>query len=584
MTIIDVADHAARLTLSAFENFLRTFRTITHRAQQRFEACDWQSGRRDAAERLDAYEVTLNEVVAQLEFSFGPPAREEQFWAAAKERFALLIAGRYDEDRAETFFNSVTRKMMQTVGLNREIEFFHLHPPPAAAVSETTVCRSFEYQGDTAALVRDMLESFPFHVPFRDIVCDAARIAQEIDLRVWPVLAHEYRYSIDVISTPFFRNTVAYVVGRIRVHGRSIPLIIPLCNGKDGMYADAVLLHESEAKIVFSFAYAPFSVDVERYDALIRFLASILPEAKPAEVSTALGFDRHAKTEFYRDLHRFVHVSREQFIIAPGLEGAVMIAFTLPHYDFVFKLIKDSPCFLRSHWQTSKTITKEKVRFQYDFVARRDPAGRMVDTQEFENLRFRKKRFAADLLWEFSEAAKDAVSITGDYVTIRHLYVQRKVLPLPMFFEREKDPEVIRHILMDFGYFLKDIAASGVFPCDLFNTWNYGVTPWGRVVLYDYDDVVPIERIRFREKPLPQIETQETEPEENWIIASDEDFFVDEIDRYSGIPRPLKTLFASVHGDLYTLEFWDALMERVRSGTVFDVIPYDRSRRFPHGM
>lgn len=580
MTITDVADHAARLTLGAFEKFQSTFRTITRRAQQRFEACDWQGGRRDAAERMDAYEVTLNELVTQLEFSFGPPGREQTFWAGAKERFSALITGGYDKDRAETFFNSVTRKMMQTVGLNREIEFFHLHPPSPPAVPEAIICRRFEYQGDTAALVRSLLDSFPFRAPFREIGCDAARIAQEIDLRLWPILAQEFQYTIEAISTPFFRNKVAYIVGRIGVDLHKIPLIIPLYNGPEGIYADTVLLHESESKIVFSFAYAPFFVDVERYDTLIRFLTSIMPDAKPAELSTALGYDRHAKTEFYRDLHRFVHVSREQFIIAPGLEGAVMIAFTLPHYDFVFKLIKDRPCFLRSHWETSKTITKEKVRFQYDFVARRDPAGRMVDTQEFENLRFRKKRFTPPLLWEFSEAAKDAVSITNDYVTIRHLYVQRKVIPLPMFFEREKDPEVIRHILIDFGYFLKDIAASGVFPCDLFNTWNYGVTQWGRVVLYDYDDVVPIERIRFREKPLPQDETLETEPEENWIIASDEDFFVDEIDRYSGIPRPLKTLFASVHGDLYTLEFWNALMERVRSGEVFDVIAYDRSKRF----
>ncbi|MEW6509893.1 MAG: bifunctional isocitrate dehydrogenase kinase/phosphatase [Bacteroidota bacterium] len=580
MTITDVADHAARLTLDAFDGFNAAFRSITRRAQHRFEQCDWQGGRRDAAERMDAYETALNELVSQLEFSFGQRAREQPFWVAAKERYALLVEQRYDIDRAETFFNSVTRKMMQTVGLNREIEFFHLHPAPPPSAPETAICQQFVYGGDTAALVRSLLDAFPLGAAFQDSNRDANRIAQEIDLRLWPILEREFRYSVETIYSLFFRNKVAYIVGRIVLDRRLIPLIIPLYNGPGGVYADTVLLLESDAKVVFSFAYAPFFVDVERYGALIRFLTSIMPDAKPAELYTSFGYDRHGKTEFYRDLHRFVHVSREQFIIAPGIEGAVMIAFTLAHYDFVFKVIKDRPRFLRSRWETSKTITKEKVRFQYDFVSRRDPAGRMVDTQEFENLRFRRKRFDPQLLWEFAEAAKDAVSITEEYVIIRHLYVQRKVLPLPMFFESEKDPEGIRRILIDFGYFLKDIAASGVFPCDLFNTWNYGVTPWGRVVLYDYDDVMPIERIRFREKPMPHDEAQENEPEENWIIASDEDFFMDEIDRYSGIPRPLKAVFASTHGDLYTLEFWNALMERVRSGEVFDVIPYDRSRRF----
>ena len=83
----------------------------------------------------------------------------------------------------------------------------------------------------------------------------------------------------------------------------------------------------SDASIVFSFAYAYFFVAVERYDALIAFLRTILPQAGLAELHTALGYNRHGKTEFYRELHRYVHVSKEQFMIAPGKEGAVMIAF-----------------------------------------------------------------------------------------------------------------------------------------------------------------------------------------------------------------------------------------------------------------
>jgi isocitrate dehydrogenase kinase/phosphatase len=257
-----------------------------------------------------------------------------------------------------------------------------------------------------------------------------------------------------------------------------------------------------------------------------------------------------------------------------------MIAFTLPNYGSVFKVIKDSPCFLRSSGATPKAITNEEVRRQYDFVSHRDRAGRLVDTQEFENLRFKTKRFSAELLGEFHQAAAVNVSITNEYVILRHVYVQRKVHPLPLYFAAERDPEGIRHVLLDFGYFLKDIASSGVFPCDLFNTWNYGVTPWGRVVLFDYDDVLPIERITFREKPLPRNEQEETSLEEDWIVATEEDFFMDEIDRYSGIPRPLKGVFKSVHGDLYTLRFWERLTDELRRGEVFDVIPYDRARRF----
>jgi isocitrate dehydrogenase kinase/phosphatase len=574
------AGFAATLTLQAFDAFNSLFRSITRRAKQRFEEKDWLAGRQDAAERLDAYESSLEAVAHELDRTLGAEAREQSSWVLAKQCFASLVAERYDIDRAETFFNSVTRKMLMTVGINREVEFFYLHPKPPLPRQGEPVYRTYAGGVDTASVVRKILEDFPFSVGYENMEQDAELVAQEVDLYVWPIVGIDKPFAIDVVRAVFYRNKEAYIVGRIVADGKAIPLMIPLRNGEMGVYVDTVLLREAEVSIVFSFAYSYFSVDVEQYDALIELLRSILPHADMAELYSSLGYNRHGKTEFYRDLHRFVHVSREQFVIAPGLEGAVMIAFTLPHYGFVFKVIKDRPCFLRSGYDTPKEITNEEVRHQYSFVSHRDRGGRMVDTQEFENLRFRKKRFSGPLLEEFVQAAKKNVILAEDHVIIRHAYVQRKVTPLPMYFQSEKNPEAIRHILFDFGYFLKDLAASGVFPCDLFNTWNYGVTNWGRVVLYDYDDVLPIERVKFREKPAPRYESEETEPEENWIFATEEDFFLDEMDRYSGVPKALKGVFKSVHEDLYTLEFWNTLTEKLNKGEIFDVIPYDRSKRF----
>ena len=580
MANIQISDLAACITLEAFDAFGDDFRAITRRAKQRYRARDWQGGRLDAATRLDLYEQALDRIAVRLDRELGPSAREQQIWTSAKKRFASLVAPRYDIDRAETFFNSVTRRMLSTVGINRDVEFFHLHPVERSPGDGDPVYRTYERVADTAALLRRILEDVPIGVAFEDIDRDAALVAEEVDLYLWPIVGLSRGYSIDVVRSVFYRNKEAYIVGRMVVEGRAFPMIIPLSQGDSGIRAETVLLHESEANILFSFAYSYFFVDVERYDGLIRFLQSFMPQATLAELYAALGYNRHGKTEFYRDLHRFVHVSREQFIIAPGLEGAVMIAFTLPNFGFVFKVIKDRPCFLRSAYETPKAITGKRVKEQYAFVSHRDRAGRMVDTQEFENLRFRRKRFCKPLLAEFALAARGSVALDDEYVVIQHLYVQRKVTPLPLYFGAEKDPEAIRHLLVDFGYFLKDIAASGVFPCDLFNTWNYGVTGWGRVVLYDYDDVLPIEKIRFREKPAARDEVEECEPEENWIVATDEDFFIDELDRYSGIPGPLKGIFKSVHADLYTLKFWDVLMERVGRGEVFDVIPYDRAKQF----
>jgi isocitrate dehydrogenase kinase/phosphatase len=577
-----LADLAARMTLGGFDAFNSEFQAITRRAELRFEERDWTSGRRDASERLDLYEQALDRLALQLSEALGPQSAEVPLWSAARPRFAALARDRYDIDRAETFFNSTTRRMLKTVGINREVEFFFLHPKESPSDAGAAVTRTYTNQGNTARLFQHILDDFHFRVGYERSERDAALVAREVDLFMWPVVGGDMSYRVDIVGALFYRNKEAYIVGRINAGGRPFPLVIPLVNGESGVYADTVLLHQGDVSILFSFAYSSFFVDVERYDALIPFLRSIIPHADTAGLYTALGYNRHGKTEFYRELHRYVHVSKEHFAIAPGKEGAVMIAFTLPNYGSVFKVIKDSPCFLRSPHETPKTLTNEEVRRQYDFVSHRDRAGRMVDTQEFENLRFRTKRFSRALLDEFRQAATRAVTVTDQYVILRHVYVQRKVMPLPLYFQNERDPEAIRHALLDFGYFLKDIASSGVFPCDLFNTWNYGVTTWGRVVLFDYDDVLPIERVTFREKPSPRFEFEETGLEEDWIVASGEDFFMDEIDRYSGIPAPLKGVFNSVHGDLYTLRFWDRLTDQLRRGEVFDVIPYERGRRF-HG-
>ncbi len=578
--ISTAGDVAARVTLEGFELFNEEFRAITKRAETRFERSDWQGGQRDAVERLDLYERIVERVASQLNRSLRQWAQEHAVWAVARQRFAALVAGRYDIDRAETFFNSMTRKVLQTIGINREVEFFYLHPKSPDRREGDPVHRTYTSDGNTVALLERVFEDVPSGIALENAGRDADLVAQEIDLYLWPLLGTDRRFSLDIVSSPFYRNKTAYLVGRILTGAHVIPVIMPLVRGETGVRVDTVLLHESEAVVLFSFAYAYFFVDVKRYDLLIDFLQSIMPHAALSELYSSLGYDRHGKTEFYRDLHRFVHVSREQFVIAPGLEGAVMIAFTLPNFPFVFKVIKNKPCFLRSPNETPKVITEDEVREQYAFVLHRDRSGRMVDTHEFENLRFKKKRFSAPLLNEFAQAATRNVIVTDDYVIIRRVYVQRKVVPFPLYLDSEKDPETVRRVLVDFGYFLKDIASSGVFPCDLFNTWNYGVTHWGRVVLYDYDDVLPIERVRFREKPVPTDVTLETMPEEDWISASGEEFFVDEIDRYSGIPSPLKGIFKTVHGDLFTLKFWSSLTDRLARGEIFDVIPYDRTKSF----
>ncbi len=571
---------AAEMAIEGYKRYLEDFLLITRRAREKFETRDWRGRNRDAYYRLDLYEKHLEIAAQELEELLGDVARLEPAWARIKAEFERRIADRDDAELFETFFNSITRKILGTVGLNRAVEFFHLGDPYHSPDGDAGLYRTYRLNSDTARVCADILREREFTVPFERLERDAELIAHEMDLRLWPFHRRDAPIVIDVIHQPFFRNKVAYIIGRIRAGARTLPLVIPLLNGKLGIAADAVLLDEGEASIVFSFAYSYFHVETDRYRELIAFLQTILPQKPRAELFNSIGFNHHGKTIYYRDLHHYVHVAKERFIIAPGKEGAVMIAFTMPHYTYVLKVIKDYPCFLRTPVNTSKSMTRQSVRHQYAFVIHHDRVGRMVDTQEFENLRFKTSRFSADLLEEFRVAARGSVSVGDEYVIVRHLYVQRRVIPLPMFFQSETDPESIRRVLIDFGYFLKDLAASGIFPSDLFNIWNYGVTSHGRVVLYDYDDILPLDRVRFRTKPVPTADYEEMLAEEDWVVATPDDFFIDEMDLYSGIPEPLKGVFKAYPGDLYTLEFWNSIKRRHARGEIIDITAYDRSKRF----
>jgi isocitrate dehydrogenase kinase/phosphatase len=580
VTDADPQKKVAILVTRVFDSYLSEFLILTRRAKTTFEQRDWRGGKRDAAERLSVYEKVLSQIAIQIEGILGSDATDRQTWRAIKPLYAGLITGRQNEDIAETFFNSVTRTLLKTVGIDREVEFFHLETRPLVAGLGPTLYKKFEDSRATTELIRTIIDDHRFNARYEDLDRDIATVANELDLMLWPSVRSGNRYSVEVLTPCFYRNKVAYIVGRILLGSRILPFIIPLCNDESGIHADSVLMDEADVNNVFGFAYSYFHVEVHVPSDLVAFLRSILPRKPIADLYNALGFNRHGKTEFYRDLHRFVHVSKKQFITAPGREGAVMSVFTLPNYHYVFKVIKDRPCFLRSGSITDKTIDKAEVKQRYKFVTHRDRVGRLVDTQEFENVRFKAKRYSEQVLHEFEVAARDSVTLQGEYVVISHLYLQRKVTPLPIFFQEENDSAAIRQVVIDFGYFIKDLAATGLFPADLFNTWNYGVTEGNRVVLYDYDDVIPLEDATFRRKPGAMDEYEEMNPEEDWIIAEPTDFFVDEIDSFVGIPYALRGIFNSEHKDLFTMGFWENIKARVAEGEIIDIIAYDREKRF----
>ncbi|MEO1234575.1 MAG: isocitrate dehydrogenase kinase/phosphatase-domain containing protein [Myxococcota bacterium] len=267
----------------------------------------------------------------------------------------------------------------------------------------------------------------------------------------------------------------------------------------------------------------------------------------------------------YRGLYRHLEQSTERFEVAPGAKGMVMAVFLLPSYHLVFKVIRDK-------FAAPKTTTRERVRQTYKLVHDHDRAGRLVDAQEYERMRFPRKRFSEAVLKELLEECAMVVREEGDEIIIEHLYIERRVAPLNLYVHEVED-ELAFEAVIDHGHSIKDLAAVGLFPGDLL-VKNFGVTRRGRVVFYDYDEIVPLSECRF--KAMPQGDGFGAEPS---VVADERDIFPEEL-RYFlwGTPK-LRKVFEDHHSDLFTVAWWRKMQKRLAAGEIPDIYPYPQTRR-----
>lgn len=568
----DLAKPGAGEILGGFEAWQREFDGVTRRARRRFEECDWRGIQTDALTRLDLYSKAVRLTLESLRTTLGSRVADRSLWKAVRRAYASRLAERRNPQLAETFFNSVARRIFSTVGVDSEVEFVGPESAPEPSASSDSVFEEFVVVDGVHRVVRELLDFYRFHVDYEDPDRDARLVAAEVDRYLLSILGSDRVDSVETVRSVFFRNKGAYIIGRIRSHRQVIPLVLPLLNTERGIVVDAALMSGAEVSIVFSFTRSYFHVEVERPHELIVFLKSIMPLKPVAELYNSIGFNRHGKTELYRSLRRHLESTPEKFEIARGDPGMVMIVFTLPFYDVVFKVIRD-------RFPYPKSTTRRQVMERYRLVFERDRVGRLVDAQEFEHLEFERDRFSGALIRELAGEASSSVSIDSDRVVVHHLYAERKLTPLNLYL-KDWSESAARDAVIDYGRSIKDLAAANIFPGD-FLLKNFGVTRHGRVVFYDYDELCPLTECRFRELPPPRFEEEELADEPQFTVA-EEDVFPEEFEKFLGLPESLRRVFEVHHEDLFTTEFWRRMQRRHAANEIMDVYPYPASRRLRH--
>ncbi|HID7803254.1 TPA: bifunctional isocitrate dehydrogenase kinase/phosphatase [Proteus mirabilis] len=562
-------DLVAQTILQGFDAQYGRFLEITSGAQYRFEQADWHGIQLAMKERIRLYDNHVGLVVEQLRCIRHDIDKESVFLQKVKERYTQLLPNYPRFEIAESFFNSVYCRLFHHRELNKKNLFvFSSQPAYRFAQAPRPLSRSFVIQNDLPALLQDILSRLPLRLPWQNKSRDIQFICQTL----YAQFSHDELQTavFHIANELFYRNKAAWMIGKIAINNQFIPLLLPIHNIEQHLVIDTCLTTTDEASIVFGFARSYFMVYAPFPAALVTWLRDILPEKSIAELYMSIGCQKHGKTEYYREYLAFMNFSSEQFIEAPGVKGMVMLVFTLPTYDRVFKVIKD-------RFAPQKTITAERVKECYRLVKEHDRIGRMADTQEFENFVIDKKRISNDLMAILEQEIPNKLEDLGDKLLISHLYMERRMTPLNIYMEQCDDKQ-LKAVVEDYGQALKELIAANIFPGDMLFK-NFGVTRHHRVIFYDYDEISYMTDMNFRAIPPARYPEDEL-ASEPWYSVAENDVFPEEFRYFLCCDKQVCHYFEAQHRDLLSPEYWQQQQQRIKQGYIEDVYAYPQSKRF----
>lgn len=566
----DLALACAAEIRAAFADYNSRFRALTQRARERFEGREWDGMRADLAERIELYDVCIGEIVERLQSLLGARANDKALWAQIKGFFSALVAPLLDQELNKTFFNTLTRRFSKTRGVDPNIEFVALDIEPTDRITHPVARHSYTAGSNLWTLFRRVLDDYAFAVPYAHPERCARHIAEAVAARFghWgrdPIIA------VELLTTVFYRERRAYLVGRIFGEHSFGPLIIALSHDAEGgIRADAVITEPEDVALVFGFTRSAFFADFETVGDAVTFLRTLVPRKPYDELYSTLGRMKQGKTERYRHFFRHLESTTDSFKHADGERGMVMLVFTLPSYPLVFKLIRDKFAY-------PKNIVRQDVLDKYNLVFKHDRVGRLVDAQEFRYLKFKRHRFDPRLLEELLGSCRESVIEDGDELVITHLYIERRLRPLNLYV-REAPQELALKAVLDYGQAIKDLACSNLFAGDLLLK-NFGITRHARAIFYDYDELQFLHECRFR--ALPRAEDGSEQPEGSWYYVGENDVFPEQFIEFLGLQPPLRSALLETHGEIFTARWWIELQDALKAGRQPELTPYPEHVRLP---
>jgi isocitrate dehydrogenase kinase/phosphatase len=569
---MDTWSGVAQAILDGFNRHYHLFRQYSREGKECFEHADWARAAQVSRERIQGYELRVRETVEKIHAVYPEAAEHSEIWPRIKIVFIGKLMNHLQAECAETFYNSVACRVLHRDYYKSEYIFWRPAISTQYLEGSRPTYRSF-YPGSDG-LRRSLLEiltGFELAIPYENLRRDVRCVQRELLKNRSGKWKAQPNYQIQVLDSLFFRNKGAHIVGRV-INGETVqPFVIPILRNEAGaVFADTLLMRQREVAILFSFSRAYFLVDMEVPSAYVSFLLSIMPRKSVVDLYAMLGLQKQAKTLFYRQLQHHLTHSRDNFQVAPGVRGMVMLVFTLPSFQFVFKLIKD-------RFDPPKTSSRQDVKEKYLLVKHHDRAGRLADTLEYSNVAIPLNRIDPSLMKQLTEEAGSSIEIDGDMLVIRHIYIERRMEPLDNFLAQASGNDRSR-VIREYGHAIRDLAGANIFPGDMLKK-NFGVTRLGRVVFYDYDEICYITECNFRKVP-PARDYDDMMSDTPWYSVEEHDVFPETFGPFFFADADDMVLFRKDHAELMEAAWWKQVKENILTGKQQDIFPYPDKKRF----
>lgn len=566
-------DHIHKTTtllIDGFENYILHFNELTSHAPEHFKKRDWASMKETHRKRLVLYKDQVFATRAKLIDLLGEKYASLDLWNASKANYSLSIQKRKDKELAETFFNSVVRKTFPLKGIKEKIMFVHEGYNACDIHPEEKLYFSYPAHWGLQKIIRTIVSDFDFDVPYMDKEADIQFLVKAIREVVLTRYEATENTTTQVLKSVFYRNKAAYLIGRTYIGGKWMPFIVPLLHGPKGIFIDTLIFDPKIMAHLFSFTRSYFMVNVEIPSQMVSFLNSVITHKQIHELYNAIGFNKHGKTEFYRDFLNHLKQSQDQFIVAQGIKGMVMTVFTLPSYNIVFKMIKD-------YFEPPKNMTRQEVKNKYKMVGLHDRVGRMADTHEFEGFHLPVDRIDANLMNELRNTVNSHLEFREKDLIIKHVYTERRMVPLNLYLDTCTLEEA-KQAVEEYGDAIIQLAKANIFPGDMM-TKNFGVTRQKRVVFYDYDEIEFLTDMNFRWKPKPE-SYEQIYAAEPWYEIKANDVFPEDFKRFMIGRIDIKDHFYQYHEKLFNPDYWISIQNRIKAGEWIHALPYPNHIRF----